>query len=122
MSTANIPTKTPKQFVQVTVRGLKVAQLIPPDALPADLVRPEPAYAGDPVIDIALDGSSLVARAKLNGKSVRRALKAIGEQGVENVNLLLQGVLKPPAAPGGPFVLECPGLSVLPKKPKEPPP
>jgi hypothetical protein len=98
----------------VRVRGLKVNTLIAPTVL-TGLVPDEPAPAGSPVIDIEIEGSPLVIRATLNGKSVRRALKLIAELGAENVNAVLQGNLKAPAAPGGPYVLDTAGLTVTPK-------
>jgi hypothetical protein len=101
--------------VTLHLKGLKINTLVPPDALPADLVPPEPAPAGDPVVDLALEGSDLIVRARLNGKSVRKALKAIAAQGAGNVHVLLQGTLKPPAAAGGPYVLDSAGLSVSPR-------
>jgi hypothetical protein len=119
MSTATPSTPKPRAWT-FHVKGLKVNTLIPPDALPADLVPPEPAPAGEPTIDIELEGSPLVVRARLNGKSIRRALKQIAELGAANVNVLLQGNLKPPAEAGGPYVLDSAGLTVTPKSPKPP--
>jgi hypothetical protein len=104
------------------VRGLKINTLLSPDALPRDLVPPEPAPAGDAVIDLALEGSPLVVSAKLNGKSVRRALKAIAEHGPAGVNVILQGNIRPGPTPGAPYVLEGAGLSAMIKAPKEPAP
>lgn len=101
--------------VTIPVRGLKINTLVPPAALSPDLVPPEPQPAGSPVIELQLEGSPLVVRASLNGKSVRRVLKMIAEQGPENVNVLLQGTLKPAAAPGDPYVLEGAGLAATPK-------
>jgi hypothetical protein len=97
---------------------LKVTTLIAPQALTPDMVPPEPQPAGNPVIELELEGSPIVVRASLNGKSVRRALKVIAEHGPENVNALIQGNLKPPATPGGPFVLDSAALAVTPKAPK----
>src|SRR6516165_4646620 len=71
--------------------------------------------AGFPVINLALEGSPLVVRASLNGKSVRRALKVIVEHGPDNVNVVLQGNLKPATTPGGPFLLDGAGLAATPK-------
>ena len=68
---------------------------------------------------VALEGSKVVLRATLNGKSVRKALKVIAEHGAENVNAVLQGNLKPPTSPGGPFVLDTAGLTAMPKTPKK---
>ena len=45
-------------------------------------------------------------------------LKQIAEQGAGNVAVVLQGVLRPPAAPGGPFVLEGAGFQVNVKTPR----
>ena len=46
-------------------------------------------------------------------------LKVIAEHGPENVNVLLQGNLRPAAAPGGPYELDAAGLNVTPKTPKK---
>ena len=70
-------------------QGLKINTLLPPAALPTDLVPPEPQPAGNPVVELQLEGSPLVVQADLNGKSVRRALKVIAEHGPENVNVVL---------------------------------
>jgi hypothetical protein len=102
----------------IRVKGVKINTLLPPAALPADLVPPEPQPAGNPVIDLEVEGCPLVLRVALNGKAVRRALKAIAELGAENVNVLLQGTLKGPSAPGGPYELDAAGLNVTPKTPK----
>jgi len=109
------------QKVTIPVKGLKINTLLPPALLPADLVPPEPQPAGNPVIELPLEGSPLVVRASLNGKSVRRALKVIAEHGPENVNVVLQGNLKPAAAPGGPFPLDAAGLAATPKVTKAEP-
>jgi hypothetical protein len=108
--------------VRIKLKGVKVNTLLPPAALPADLVPPEPQPAGNPAVELEIEGTPLVMRAVLNGKSVRRALKAIAEHGPENVNVLLQGNLRPPAAPGGPYELDAAGLNVTPKmaKPEAP--
>lgn len=110
MSTASNP-------VVITVKGLKINTLIPPAALQADLVPPEPQPAGNPVVEIRLEGCPFVVRATLNGKSIRRALKTIAEHGPDNVNVLLQGNLKPGATPDG-YILDAAGLNVTPKTPK----
>ena len=101
----------------VRVKGVKINTLLPPASL-VGLVPPEPQPAGNPVIDIEIEGSAIVLRATLNGKSVRRACKVIAEHGPDNVNAVLQGNLKPPTAPGHPFVLDAAGLTVTPKTPK----
>jgi hypothetical protein len=103
--------------VIIRVPGLKVAVPLAADALPRDLV-PADGPAGEPTIDLVLDGGSLTAQAKLNGKNYRKMLKQIAEQGAGNVAVVLQGVLRPPAAPGGPFVLEGAGFQVNVKTPR----
>jgi hypothetical protein len=111
----------------IHVPGLKVVVPLAADALPRDLV-PMDGPAGEPTIDLVLDGGSLTARAKLNGKTYRKMLKQIAEQGASNVAVALQGVLRPPPAPGDPFVLEGAGFQVTVKTPRpaesagEPPP
>jgi hypothetical protein len=108
--------------VRIKLKGVKVNTLLPPAALPADLVPPEPQPAGSPVVELEIEGTPLVLRAVLNGKSVRRAIKTIAEHGPANVNVLLQGNLRPAAEPGGPYELDAPGLAVTPKaaKPEAP--
>ena len=108
--------------VRIQLKGVKVNTLLPPAALPADLVPPEPQPAGSPVVELEIEGTPLVLRAVLNGKSVRRALKTIAEHGPDHVNVLLQGNLRPAAEPGGPYELDSAGLNVTPKaaKPEAP--
>jgi hypothetical protein len=77
--------------VRIRVKGVKINTLLPPAALPADLVPPEPQPAG---------------------------IKTIAEHGPDNVNVLLQGNLRPEAAAGGPYELDAAGLNVTPKTPK----
>jgi hypothetical protein len=57
-------------------------------------------------------------RANINGKNYRKMLKQIAEVGVANVAVVLQGTLRPPAAPGGPFVLDSAGFQVTVKTPR----
>jgi hypothetical protein len=101
----------------IRVTGLKVAVPLTADALPRDLV-PMDGPAGEPTIELVLEGSPLVALAKINGKNFRKILKQIAEHGAGNVAVVLQGVLRPPAAPGGPFVLEGAGFQVNVKAPR----
>jgi hypothetical protein len=105
----------------IHVPGLKVAVPLAADLLPRDLV-PMEGPAGEPTIDLVLEGGSLAARARLNGKNYRRMLKQIAELGAANVAVVLQGLLKPPAAPGEPFVLEGAGFQVNLKAPRPPEP
>jgi hypothetical protein len=86
-------------------------------ALPRDLV-PMDGPAGEPVIELVLEGGSLTVRARINGKNYRKLLRQIEENGAENGALALQGVLRPPAAPGGPFVLEGAGFQAVVKTPR----
>jgi hypothetical protein len=110
-----------KQHAQIKVPGLKVAVPLPADTLPQDLV-PQDGPAGEPVLELILEGSTLSARAKLNGKNYRKMLKTIAERGAGHVVVVLQGVLRPPAAPGGAFVLEGAGFQVNLKSPRPAPP
>jgi hypothetical protein len=105
------------QKATIRVPGLKVAVPLPADALPQDLV-PMEGPAGEPIIELVLEGSTLTALAQLNGKNYRKMLKTIAEQGAGNVAVVLQGVLRPPAAQGGAFVLEGAGFQVNIKTPR----
>ncbi len=109
-----------KQHAQIQVSGLKVAVPLPADALPRDLV-PMEGPAGEPAIELVLEGSPLTALAQLNGKNYRKMLKTIAEQGTGNVAVVLQGVLRSPAAQGGAFVLEGAGFQVNIKTPRQAP-
>ena len=79
--------------------------------LPRDLV-PMEGPVGETVIELALEGTSLAAEAKVNGKNYRRMLRQIGEQGAGNVVIVLQGLLRPPTSAGGPYVLGGAGFQV----------
>jgi hypothetical protein len=109
-----------KQKATLRVPGLKVAVPLPADALPQDLV-PMEGPAGEPVLELVLAGSTLTAIARINGKNYRKMLKTIAEQGAGNVAVVLQGVLRPPAAQGGTFVLEGAGFQVNLKTPRPAP-
>ena len=110
--------ETASGTVRIKLKGVKVNTLLPAAALPADLVPPEPQPAGNPVVELEIEGSPLVLRVVLNGKSVRRAIKTIAELGPENVNVLLQGNLRAATAAGGAYELDAAGLSVTPKTPR----
>ena len=99
---------------KIRVKGVKINTLIPVASL-VGLVPPEPQPAGNPVIDLEIEGSPLVIRATLNGKSIRRALKVVADHGADGVNALLQGNLKPSPTAGDLFILDTAGLSVTPK-------
>jgi hypothetical protein len=104
---------------QATIRltGLKITVPMAADALPRDLV-PMDGPAGEPVLDLVLDGSPLTVQARLNGKNYRKLLKQVAEHGAGNVVVVLQGLLRPPVTPGGPFVLEGAGFQVNVKTPR----
>jgi hypothetical protein len=101
----------------IRVSGLKVVVPLAADALPRDIV-PMDGPAGEPTLELVLDGAPLTARAKLNGKNYRKLLKQIAEVGSGNVAVVLQGTLRPPTAPGGPFVLDSAGFQVNVKAPR----
>jgi hypothetical protein len=101
----------------IRVPGLKVAVPLAADALPRDLV-PMDGPAGEPEIELILEGSSLAMRARINGKSYRKVLKQVAEVGEANVAVVLQGTLRPPASLGGPFVLDSAGFQVIVKTPR----
>ena len=105
-----------KQHAQIKVPSIKVAVPLPADMLPQDLV-PMEGPAGEPTLELILEGSNLVALAKPNGKNYRKMLKTVAEHGAGNVAVVLQGVLRPPAAQGGAFVLEGAGFQVNVKTP-----
>ena len=103
----------------IRVPGLKVAVPLPADAIPQDLV-PMEGPAGEPVIELVLEGGSLTALAKLNGKNYRKMLKNIAEHGAGNVAVVLQGVLRrrPPRA--GRLCSRVPGSRSTSKRPGRP--
>jgi hypothetical protein len=105
------------QKATIPVRGLKVTVPLSADTLPRNLV-PMDGPAGEPVIDLALEGSTLTVRARINGKNYRKMLKQIDEHGPANVVVVMQGTLRPPAAPGDPLVLDSAGFQVNVKTPK----
>jgi hypothetical protein len=105
------------QSATIRVPGWKVAVPLAADALPRDLV-PMDGPAGEPTLDLVLEGTPLTARARLNGKNYRKMIKQVDEHGASNVAIVLQGFLRPPAGPGGPYVLEGAGFQVNVKTPK----
>lgn len=112
------PVKVKTRTAQIRVPGIKVMLALDPAQLPVDLV-PADGPVGDTYLDLALEGTNLVARAKLNGKNYRnKTLKSITDNGAENVKVLLQAVLRPPATPNGLLVLDACGLSVTVKTSK----
>ena len=106
-----------KTKATIHVPGLKVTVPLAADALPRDLV-PLEGPAGEPTLELVLDGTPLTARARLNGKNYRKMLKQIAEHGADNMAVALQGVLRPPPVPGDPFVLEGAGFQAVVKTPR----
>jgi hypothetical protein len=104
----------------IRVPGLKVAVPLPADALPRDLV-PMEGPAGEPIIELVLEGSTLTAIARCNGKNYRKMLKTIAENGSDAVAVILQGTLRPPADQGGSYLLEGAGFQVNLKSPRPAP-
>jgi hypothetical protein len=96
----------------IRIRTLKVTIPLDAAALPGDLV-PMEGPAGEPVLDLVLEGGALTVRARLNGKNYRKLLKQVAEHGADRVAVALQGVLRPPAEVGGPFVLEGAGFQAV---------
>jgi hypothetical protein len=102
----------------IRVPGLKVTVPLAADALPRDLV-PMDGPAGEPVLDLVLEGGALTVRAKINGKNYRKLMKQVAEHGPDRMAVALQGTLRPPASAGGPFLLESAGFQAVVKA--EPP-
>jgi hypothetical protein len=115
------PVRPARRRLRLKVPGLKVAVPLPAEAPPRDLV-PADGPPGEPTLDLVLEGGSLAARARLNGRNYRRMLKQVDEQGAANVAVFLQGVLRPPPAPGEPYVLEGAGFQLTVTTPKPAPP
>src|SRR3954447_14463462 len=102
----------------IKVKGLKVAVPLRADEVPRGLV-PMDGPAGEPVIELAVEGSGLAVRAKFNGKNYRRMLRTIDEHGADDVAVVLQGLLP---AEGGGYMLEGAGFQVNVKAPRAEPP
>src|SRR4051812_50016998 len=100
----------------IRVPGLKVTVPLAAASLPGDLV-PMDGPAGEPFLDLVLEGGALTVRAKINGKNYRKLLKQVAEHGPDRMAVALQGTLRPPAAPGGPFLLESAGFQAVVKAP-----
>ena len=109
---------TASRTVRIKLRASRSNTLFAPGRTAGRPGATRAAAAGNPAVEIEIDGTALVMRAVLNGKSVRRAIKTIAELGPDNVNVLLQGNLRPPAATGGPYELDAAGLNVTPKTAK----
>src|SRR5512135_3803061 len=97
----------------IQVPGIKVAVPLKSDAIPWNLV-PMEGPAGEPILELVLDGSALTVVARLNGKNYRKMLKTIAEHGKDNVVVVLQGVMRDQ---GGKLYLEGAGFQVNIKSP-----
>ena len=64
----------PMKKATIRVPGIKVAVPLKADAIPRNLV-PMEGPAGEPVIELVLEGSPLTALAKLNGKNYRKLVR-----------------------------------------------
>ena len=97
--------------VSVTVRTVKVAVMVPVEALTRIPLAPEGQPVGEVTLNLETpDGVKLAAR--LNGKSVRKGQKTAAEN-AGNVSVVLQGKLG-----SANRVLEA-GLAVTPRTPRE---
>src|SRR5207237_7949420 len=100
-SSCSLPTPSgdPPMMTKATIHvpGLKVTVPLAAEALPRDLV-PMEGPAGEPTLELLLDGAPLTARARLNGKNYRKLLKQVAEHGAGKVAVVLPGVLGPPAS------------------------
>jgi hypothetical protein len=105
------------KIATIKVPSLKVTVPLAAAALPRDLV-PMDGPAGEPVLDLILEEGSLTVRAKINGKNYRKLLKQVDEHGPDNMAVALQGVLRSPVSPGGPFMLEGAGFQAVVKAPR----
>src|SRR3954466_13875404 len=70
----------PMKTAIIRIRTLKLTIPLDAAALPGDLVPPE-GPAGDPVLDLVLEESTLTVRARLNGKNYRKLMKQVAEHG-----------------------------------------
>ena len=84
--------------------------------------------AGEPVIAIALEGSNLLVRARLNGKNFRKILKTINEHGaiiyltpeqkrIDSLMLLVVSLGIPAVILGGIFLQFVLGVKLFPNQP-----
>ena len=74
---------------------LRITIPLKPSDLPATLVPAEPAPVGNPVLNVQLQGTDVVVPVYLSGKNARKTLKTVAQHGAENVNMVVNGVLKP---------------------------
>jgi hypothetical protein len=103
------------QTAQITVPGLKVAVPLKADVLPRNLV-PADGPAGEPVIELRIDGAPTTIVARINGKNYRKMLKTVAEHGADSVVIILQGNLRPGSKPDT-LTLESAGFQVNVKAP-----
>ncbi len=103
----------PMNEIPIAVKKIKIAVPLKPEGLPG---VPLEGPIGDLTLRLALEGSSLVIPARINGKSYRRMIKTVAEKGAENVAVILQGDLVAPPE-GGPVRLDAAGFQVVVKAP-----
>jgi hypothetical protein len=78
----------------IAVSTLKITIPLRAHQVPKDLVPPEPAPTGNPILLIELQGCSTPIPAQLSGKNARKTLKALAGQ-PEDTPLVLNGNLAP---------------------------
>ena len=87
----------------ITVPTLKVTVPLKPTDLPADLVPPEPAPVGNPVLTVQLAGTGVILPIQLGGKNARKTLKLLAQHGPDGISLVINGSLKP--GPNGTWLI-----------------
>ena len=91
----------------VTVPTLKIVIPLRPDQIPPGLVPAEPAPVGAPVLNVQLAGTGMTIPVHLSGKNARKTLKLLAQHGAANVNLVVNGTLKPGPQAGTWMVAEA---------------
>ena len=91
----------------ITVSAVKVTIPLKPADLPANLVPPEPAPTGNPVLNVQLAGTNVVVPVHLSSKNARKTLKLLAQHGADSINLVINGVLKPGVAHGTWMIAEA---------------
>ena len=79
----------------ITVPALKVTIPLKPDQIPSDLVPAEPLPTGNPVLTVQLAGTGIVVAVHLSGKNARKTMKLLAQHGPGNINLVVNGNLRP---------------------------
>ena len=91
----------------ITVPTLKVVIPLRPTDLPPDLVPAEPAPVGAPILTVQLAGTNVIVPVHLSGKNARKTMKLLAQHGPTNVNLVVNGTLKPGPQAGTWMVAEA---------------